>query len=57
VFADKDKHSLLNLRQLFFKWHCCYGAPLIGNAVRHNLKLKENIESTIMGFDYYWIEV
>ena len=33
MFADKDKHSLLNIWLLHFKWHFDSGAPLIGNVV------------------------
>ena len=37
----KVKHSLLNLRQLFFMRHRCSGAPLIGNAVIYKREIEE----------------
>jgi hydroxyacylglutathione hydrolase len=47
VFANKDKHSLLNIWKLFFKWHSCSGAPLIGKADILSKK-KENLMKRII---------
>lgn len=51
----KVKHSLLIHWQLLFVWHCCFGAPLIGNAVIR-IKMKEKPKKKQHWVPYFYLK-